>query len=426
MTLAAVKSRLLRNPWIRPLVLRLSELSRDLPRSIRFQAVPALQRWSGRPVALDRTAGEYFARHPSRGWEKLIRPGGAYERVRPIPTGRPLPAHFDPTQTVSWEDERVIFLEGCRYWGGYGGSIITHDEHLLGEVSPDVWGLERHTLFNKLKLPAVEPLPGLTAVISTPEADRNYSHWMIDLIPRLDLLARAGYGPEKVDRYLINLGGYPYERETLALAGIPPEKLLPVSADTHFRCEQIVTTSIRPPHWQYSMPDWVSGHLRELIGAVPAQPAGRLYLTRNQSSFRRLVNEEELTPFLSEHGFRILDPGALTVAQQAALFANAEAIVSPHGSAMTNLAFCRPGTLVLELFPPDYLDVSFWTAATTTACRYHAIVGERLEAVAPGRLIDCRRQDLRVPVSDFRRALATLFPTRSHTPSSAPAQTQSP
>jgi len=410
MTLAAVKSHLLRVPWIRPVAHRLAELAHDVPRSIRFQNVPALQRWSGRPVALDRTAGEYFARHPGRGWEKLIRPGGTYERVRPIPLGPALPASFDPPQTVAWDDERVIFLEGSRYWGGYGGSIVTHDEHLLGEVSPDVWGLERHTLFNKFKLPPIEPLPGLTAVISTPEADRNYSHWMMDLLPRLDLLARAGYGPDKVDRYLINLGGFPYERETLTLAGIPPEKLLPVSAATHFQCEAIITTSIRPTHWQYSLPDWVPGYLRELVGTARplTAPTRRLYLTRRTSSFRRVLNEDALLPALSENGFEIFDPGTTSVQEQAITFSQAEAIVSPHSSALTNLVFCQPGTAVLELHPADYFDVSFWTAATSVASRYRAIVGGRV-GLAPLTVIEGRRQDLTLPVAAFRSQLVAAF-----------------
>jgi hypothetical protein len=409
MNLAAVKRRLLRNPWLRPVALHLAELGRDLPRSIRFQKIPALQRWSGRPVALDRTAGEYFARHPGRGWEKIVRPGGSYERVRPITCGPKLPPSFDPPQIVAWEDERVIFLEGSRYWGGYGGSIITHDEHLLGEVSPDVWGLERHTLFNKLKLPAVEPLPGLSAIISTAEADRNYSHWMMDLLPRLDLLARAGFGPEKVDRYLVNLGGAPYERETLALAGIPPEKLLPVSAATHYRCEQIVIPSMRPTHWRFSLPAWIPAHLRALVG-IPAQPqpTRRLYLTRRTASFRRVLNEDELWPALAGHGFEVFDPGTTTVREQAAAFAQAEWIVSPHSSAMTNLVFCRPGTSVIEIHPADYFDVSFWTAATASHGRYHAFVGERVGTI-PLTVIEGRKQDLTLPADIFRTELDILM-----------------
>jgi hypothetical protein len=398
MTLHSVKSRLFRNSRFRSIGMRLWELGRDLPRRIRFQRVPILQRWSGRPVGCHATGGDYLAKHPSRGWKKVIRRGGSYERVRPISLGRALPACFDAPQTISWEDERVIFLEGCRYWGGYGGSIITHDEHLLGELSPDVWGLERHTLFNKFKLPSAVALPGLTAVISTPEADCNYSHWMMELLPRLGLLAEAGYGPERVDRYLVNLGGAPYERETLTLAGLPSEKLLPVTAASHFRCENVITTSLRTKHWQHSLPAWVPEYLRRLTNLLPGSSATkRLYLTRRNASFRQVINEEELLPILRANSFEVFDPAERSVREQAAIFGDAEAIVSPHSSAMTNLVFCRPGTAVMEIFAADYFDVSFWTAATSSACRYSAVMGERIGQDVPRTVIEARRQDIVIP-----------------------------
>ena len=400
-TFASLKKRILASSWLRPVALRLAPLARDLPRWLAFQHVPVLQRWSGRPVGWHATAREYLALHPARGWDRVIRPGGNYERVRPIPLGTALPPHFDPPQMVAWPEERVTFLEGCRFWGGYGGSIIAHDERLIGELSPDVWGVKRHTLFNMVKLPASQALPGLSAILSTPEADTNYSHWMMELLPRIELLAQGGFGPERVDRYLINLGGHAYERETLALAGIPPEKIVPVDAASHFRCEQVIAASLRPAHWQYHAPAWLSEYLCRLARLAGASPSRRLYLSRATAAFRRVVNEDELLPILAEHGFAVFDPASRAVGEQAEIFANAEMIVSPHSSALTNLVFCRADTSVLELFPADYHDVSFWTAATLARCRYRAIIGERL-GPAPLTTIEGRRQDISIPPERLR------------------------
>jgi capsular polysaccharide biosynthesis protein len=121
-----------------------------------------------------------------------------------------------------------------------------------------------------------------------------------------------------------------------------------------------------------------------------------------------VLNEDALLPVLESHGFEIFDPGTLSVVEQAKIFASAEAIISPHSSAMTNLIFCTPGTAVLEIFPADYFDVSFWTAATTSGCRYHAAVGERV-GPRPATVIEARRQDLTVPVTTLRNLLDTLF-----------------
>ena len=399
MTIAAARDRIIRNPLLRRIGIRLRQFSRDLPRRIPIQKIPLLQRWSGRPVGRHLTVRDYLALHPGRGWEKVVREGGSYERVKPESPGPPLPARFDPPQTVRWNEERVTYMEGCRYWGEYGGAVIAHDECLIGELSPDVWGVERHAIFNKLKLPRLRPLPGLTAIVSTPEANTNYSHWLVDLMPRLSLLECAGFGPEKVDRYLVNMGGRHYEREMLSLAGVPPEKIHPVSAASHFSCERAVTASIRREHWQQVLPAWVPAYLRGIADANKPHTGSsrRLYLTRKTAAFRRVLNEDELVPVLKRHGFEIIDPGSLSVREQVGIFSNADVIVSPHSSGLTNLVFCRPGTTVLEIFPKDYFDVSFWTIATIAECRYHAVVGERPGEVVPETVIEARRQDIVLP-----------------------------
>ena len=404
-----LRQRIRQTPTLRSLAMRLWMYSRDLPRCVPLQASTLLRRWSGRPTGYYLTTTDYLTQHPEHGWEKVVTQGGSYERVSPLPCGRPLPAPFAPPQTVAWQDERVIYLEDCRYWGEYGGSIVTHDERLVGELSPDVWGIERHAIFNRLRLPASSDLPGLTAVVSTPEASTNYSHWMMDLLPRLHLLQLAGFGPDKVDRYLVNLGGAPYECETLRLAGIPEEKIVPVSGASHFRCERIVTTSLRKHHWQHSLPAWVPGYLRGLtrLSSTGAPDGRRLYLTRRTASFRKVLNEDVLDGLLTANGFEVIDPGSLSVQKQAELFASASVIVSPHSSAMTNLVFCNPGTVVLEIFPADYFDVSFWTAATVAQCRYYALVGDRVGS-QPLSLIEGRRQDLTIPPAVFAEAIAAL------------------
>jgi capsular polysaccharide biosynthesis protein len=396
LNISSLKERLIKLPWLRNGGRAFWRLSRDVPHQIPLQRIPFLQQWSGRPIGLYRTVAEYLAKHPSQGWEKTISASGSYDRIHPQSLGQAHPSCFEPPQTVSWEDERVIFLAGCRYWGHYGGSIVAHDGRLIGELSPDVWGLERHAIFNRLHLPYARDLPGLSAVISTPEAATNYSHWMMDLMPRLELLERAGFGPEKVDRYLVNLGGSAYERETLRLAGIPTEKIVPVNSASHFRCDRVVTTSLRQRHWQHSLPARVPNFLRRIAGRGKASPPGtqRLYLTRRTASFRRVLNEEALSAMLSANGFEVIDPASLSVTEQAALFGSAAVIVSPHSSAMTNLVFCQPGTVVLEIFPADYFDVSFWSAATVAGAKYHAIVATRPQGPAPGSQIEARRQDL--------------------------------
>jgi capsular polysaccharide biosynthesis protein len=66
------------------------------------------------------------------------------------------------------------------------------------------------------------------------------------------------------------------------------------------------------------------------------------------------------------------------------VFAEAELVVAVHGAALTNLAFCPPGALVVELFAPDYVNVCYWAlACQVEGLRYRYLVG-RGRAPEPG------------------------------------------
>ena len=77
---------------------------------------------------------------------------------------------------------------------------------------------------------------------------------------------------------------------------------------------------------------------------------------RRGGSSRVLVNEAELAAALSGLGFEVLEPEALSPAEQVAAFASADAVVGPSGSALFNTVFCRPGTKVLDIeSEPDWI-----------------------------------------------------------------------
>jgi hypothetical protein len=48
--------------------------------------------------------------------------------------------------------------------------------------------------------------------------------------------------------------------------------------------------------------------------------------------------------------------------------------VQPSG--LTNLVFCRPGTGIVALFPPTYINPCYWVLADHLGLRYHACWGE--------------------------------------------------
>lgn len=57
------------------------------------------------------------------------------------------------------------------------------------------------------------------------------------------------------------------------------------------------------------------------------------------------------------------------------LFANAEAIVAPHGAGLTNLLFCKPGTKVIEIMNPDWFLDCFFSIGDNVGLDYCYMIG---------------------------------------------------
>jgi hypothetical protein len=93
--------------------------------------------------------------------------------------------------------------------------------------------------------------------------------------------------------------------------------------------------------------------------ALPRLRPRMLYVQRGTST-RHVTNKEQLLSWAAEAGFDIIPaPRNLTnFCAQVALFASADLVVGTHGSHLTNIAWMRPHSVVIELSPHHF----YWPA----------------------------------------------------------------
>lgn len=228
----------------------------------------------------------------------------------------------------------------------------------------------------------------------------NYFDWLLQTFPRLHLLERGGWLPQ-IERFLIPMPLNPFMRETVGYMNLSPERLHIMAPVTH--CRELVVAST-PCGGEQTDP-WVVDFLREVVPrAVDAPRHEKIYVYRGSPTRRRCVNEAALIERLKSLGFAIVEPGVLSVAQQAECFANAKIVVGVHGAALANLAFCRPGTRVVELMPANYIAFFFANLAATAGCEYRMIVGQEPRLKATVR-VGVSAADLKVDIEEVCRAL---------------------
>lgn len=100
-------------------------------------------------------------------------------------------------------------------------------------------------------------------------------------------------------------------------------------------------------HWSPRIVDF----LRDRLGVREAPSSRRnrrLYLTRRDSRWRRVLNESEIVGTLAKRGFEVINPTELTIPQQIEMAGGAEVIMGPFGAGMNLLLFAPRAATIIE------------------------------------------------------------------------------
>lgn len=77
----------------------------------------------------------------------------------------------------------------------------------------------------------------------------------------------------------------------------------------------------------------------------------KIYIRREDSNYRKILNEADLIEKMKKKGFEIINPNHYEILEQMKIFSNADMIVSPHGSNLSNIVFCKKGAQLIEIGP---------------------------------------------------------------------------
>jgi capsular polysaccharide biosynthesis protein len=98
---------------------------------------------------------------------------------------------------------------------------------------------------------------------------------------------------------------------------------------------------------------------------------------------------------------------ALSLAEQIALMQRAEAVMGIHGAGLTNLAFCQPGTIAIEIFPSNAVLPYFWSLAQVVGLNYFPLVAPTCDPALVALLAspELDREDAWVRIPDLLKLL---------------------
>ena len=260
------------------------------------------------------------------------------------------------------------------------GLIITPDGQLLEDVSIFFYFAGGRTMMPDLSLAwNLEQLEigGRVAALSTDGASLYY-HWLFQLLPRFELLRRAGIEPGGIDYYVVNGQEQPFQRESLALLGIDPKKVIASNRVPIIRAKELVVPSVplgvgcfRPWMMEFLRDTFLPKNHRDL-----KHTGRRLYISRAAAKYRRVLNEDDVVQFLRRRRFETIALEAFSIREQAAAMAACEVVVAPHGGGLSNVVFCTPGTKIIEIFSPELVASYFWKISNQVGLDYYYLLGK--------------------------------------------------
>ncbi len=373
-------------------------------------AVPRAIPWLREPLRLP----------PNRVFEPLLEPGTAGVSVtllepvaifeRPLPSFSPgseaARGFFASRRIEHTAPAYVAEIDGGIAWGHPTGGVFTRDGRFVPAFTHDPSGPKFHAVWTRLSLPRPQRLPGRTLYLVTPEATSNYHHWMIDLLPRIAQVRRAGHDLAGFDHVIVNHAGLRYQFATLERLGIEPDKLVAAHRRLFVQAEQLVVPSLKADNQTLPPADVAALRAAFLGPGAPRTSGHRIFLSREGTSHRRLQNESELHRWLRVHDFEIMVAGELDVPAQARRFAEASVIAGPAGAAFANLVFAAPGACVVEIVSPQWLAAFHWMISARVGLEHTILLGQG--TVARGVPdADARRTDIVLDAERFEALLET-------------------
>lgn len=209
-----------------------------------------------------------------------------------------------------------------------------------------------------------------SAIVISTEGTSGYYHWMIDALPKIMMVNDIFFNENPL--IIIPKNDKSFIEESLSLYGIKNYIL----SYKNFNCKvnklyvpELISDVGNP---RLETLNFLKNVIIKESGYFETR-SKRIYVSRRNSSKRRVLNENELMATLSLYGFELFELEKLSLEKTIKLFMSAEIVVAPHGAGLTNIVYCNSETTVIELFPNNYFEECYQNISNLLQLNHIAI-----------------------------------------------------
>lgn len=363
--------------WLKKCFVRFSKVPLILKKSIsqKIRRVRWIRLWLSLPAPNDH---EFFDSSFNTSDSKWIELKPASEFIHQIPVLSHNANHwfFEKNSLVNVDSAGLAILNHGYVVGHHGGQYLNSRQEYLWDLGRESWRYFGNLFMDSVwRLPKPIRLSGTAAVLAHEYAYSNFSHWIFDVLPKISILKDTCFF-DQVDWFLVGHTDKEYQLQTLINLEVPTQKIIQFSSRSHFQADTLLCPRLTGYQLQHH-PSWKINFLKESFGhRRHLTPARRLFISRKDAPFRHLLQEDFLFDRLSLLGFEQICLSGLSLEATVDLFSDAEAVVGPFGSGLMNIAFCQPGTKVVEVATPAFYNCYHWYLASVRKLRHAVYFGD--------------------------------------------------
>lgn len=205
------------------------------------------------------------------------------------------------------------------------------------------------------------------------EKSFHYFHWMCDAIPRLiQIISYTDEYPVLIpDKFF----EYSFVVDSLKELDVNYKIY---SATEYFTVKNLLISSHVAPSGNYKKEIMIK--IRELIAKKSSQPnSNKIWISREKSKHRKIVNENELRKILAEYDYKIIYPEDFSFTEQSKIFSKAKVVAGLHGGGLTNIIYLNEGSILFEIRrEEDFQNNCYFTLASDLDLKYYYLNSQKL------------------------------------------------
>lgn len=198
----------------------------------------------------------------------------------------------------------------------------------------------------------------------------GHYHWFAEVLPRLWLVR------ERAGEFCLLLPDSEYVKsvglDSLRALGLNFKDVVFMDADSLYSVDSLHYVSrLASPGGVH---DRIMQEMRAKLLEGYGSGDGRLYVSRRNARFRKILNEDDVARLVSRHGFEVVCGDNMDLAGQIRAFSGSSVVLGIHGAGLTNGIFIRQGGLMIEICKRER-NYGYWHLADSVGLRYQYFHG---------------------------------------------------